>query len=214
MRSDAMTEMLPLSEAIRLGHAAELGIKTKVKCPTCSSMVNQSDLIPMGDKTLCPNCRNQYLQSLKEGVPITEGEYDFAGFGIRFAGTFIDGLIMYAYGIVLNLAFGLGVMGQDTNEGFSSGMMVIYMVLSYAVPFAYAVLMLGGKTQATLGMMAVKIRIITVEGEDCSYLRAVGRYFAAFISAMILGIGYLMVLWDKNRQTLHDKICNTYVIKK
>lgn len=212
VRSDAMTEMMPLSEAIRLGHADELGIKPKVQCPTCNSLVNPADLIPMGEKTLCPNCRNQYLQSIKEGVPIAEGEYDFAGFGIRFAGSFIDGIIMWVFSFALNIAFGLGAMGQQTNENFTSGMFAIYLVLSYGVPFAYAVIMLG-KWQATLGMMAVKIRIITTEGEDISYLRAIGRYFAAFISAMILGIGYLMVLWDKQRQTLHDKICSTYVIK-
>lgn len=213
VRSDAMPEMVPLRDALQSGQAEELGIAAKVRCPTCGSMVDPKELIPMRDKTLCPNCRNHYLQSIKEGVPLRSGKYHYAGFGIRFAGALIDTIIMYVCTFLIGFLYGLNFMGQPVDGEMSQGAFVAYTLISYGLPFLYAVIMLG-TWQATLGMMAVKIRIITVEGEDITYLRAVARYFAAFISALILGIGYLMVLWDKRRQTLHDKICSTYVIKK
>jgi len=38
------------------------------------------------------------------------------------------------------------------------------------------------------------------------------RYLASILSALTLGIGYLMVLWDSEKRTLHDLICGTRVI--
>lgn len=39
-----------------------------------------------------------------------------------------------------------------------------------------------------------------------------GREFATFLSAMILFIGYFMVLFTEKRQALHDQLAGTYVL--
>jgi uncharacterized RDD family membrane protein YckC len=66
---------------------------------------------------------------------------------------------------------------------------------------------------ATPGKLVLGMRITTVDGQNISFLRATGRYFAKIISALILCIGYLMIAWDGHKQGLHDKIAGTYVIK-
>ena len=71
-----------------------------------------------------------------------------------------------------------------------------------------------GKYGATVGKMAMKIRVVTAEGQKVSYLRALGRYFAKLLSGMILMIGYLMAAFDDEKRALHDRICNTRVISK
>jgi len=38
-------------------------------CPTCSTPVLPEVLIPYGNTHICPNCRNDYIQRLKEGAP-------------------------------------------------------------------------------------------------------------------------------------------------
>lgn len=44
--------------------------------------------------------------------------------------------------------------------------------------------------------------------------RALGRYlFAAFISSNICLLGYLWNIWDKRKQTWHDKVVNSVVVK-
>jgi uncharacterized RDD family membrane protein YckC len=43
--------------------------------------------------------------------------------------------------------------------------------------------------------------------------RAFGRYFAKILSAIILGIGYIMVGFDSEKRGLHDMICDTRVIR-
>jgi uncharacterized RDD family membrane protein YckC len=44
--------------------------------------------------------------------------------------------------------------------------------------------------------------------------RAFGRYFGKLLSAIILGIGYIMAAFDSEKRALHDMICDTRVIKQ
>jgi uncharacterized RDD family membrane protein YckC len=52
------------------------------------------------------------------------------------------------------------------------------------------------------------------DGGKVSYGRAVGRHFAKYLSSFTLGIGYIMAGIDDEKRALHDRICNTRVIKK
>jgi len=43
--------------------------------------------------------------------------------------------------------------------------------------------------------------------------RSIGRFFGQYISAWIFYLGYLWMLWDKDKQTWHDKMVNSIVIR-
>ncbi len=62
--------------------------------------------------------------------------------------------------------------------------------------------------------MALGLKVITADGDKVSYLKAFGRYFAEIVSGIILCIGYIMAAFDDEKRTLHDRICNTRVVKK
>jgi uncharacterized RDD family membrane protein YckC len=55
---------------------------------------------------------------------------------------------------------------------------------------------------------------VDLHGKRISFPRALGRFFATYLSGIILGIGYLMALFTGKRQTLHDMIASTLVVKK
>jgi uncharacterized RDD family membrane protein YckC len=57
------------------------------------------------------------------------------------------------------------------------------------------------------------IKVYTSAGSRVSFGRATARYFSSMLSFIILLIGYLMMLWDDRKQTLHDKIADTVVVK-
>ena len=89
----------------------------------------------------------------------------------------------------------------------------IFLSLLLIHSISYAVFFTGYCGQ-TPGKMALRIKVIMTDGTDISYGQAALREVVGkFISALLLGIGYLMVAFDSKKQGLHDRLANTYVIK-
>ena len=57
------------------------------------------------------------------------------------------------------------------------------------------------------------IKVVNLEGQTISFGRATGRYFASYLSGFIFFLGYLIQLCNQRRQTLHDIIVKTIVVK-
>jgi len=120
------------------------------------------------------------------------------GFWERFGASFLDGIIIGICNFLLQLALG-------DNVGTS--------LLSLVIGWLYFALQESGSAQATIGKKALGLKVVNMEGQRISFGQATGRHFGKFISAIILFIGYLMMLWDEKKQTLHDKMANTQVVK-
>ena len=89
---------------------------------------------------------------------------------------------------------------------------IISAVFNFILPAAYEIWFVG-KYAATPGKMACKIKVVTSDGGQVSFARSVGRHFAKYISVMTLGIGYIMAGFDDQKRALHDRICDTRIIK-
>ena len=57
------------------------------------------------------------------------------------------------------------------------------------------------------------MRVTDEAGLRIGILRALGRYLGKFVSAFILGIGFLMVGWTRRKQGLHDIMADTLVMR-
>jgi uncharacterized RDD family membrane protein YckC len=86
-------------------------------------------------------------------------------------------------------------------------------VLSLVFGWLYYALQESGSSQATIGKKALGIKVTRLDGGQISFGQATGRYFGKILSGIILLIGYLMMLWDDKKQTLHDKLASTLVVK-
>ncbi len=75
----------------------------------------------------------------------------------------------------------------------------------------YFSLMESSTRQATLGKMALDMKVTDLEGNRISFGRATGRYFAKILSFIIIFIGVIMVAFTERKQGLHDKIAGTLV---
>ncbi|MDA2945737.1 MAG: RDD family protein [Actinomycetota bacterium] len=84
---------------------------------------------------------------------------------------------------------------------------VLGVALLYLIPL--------GRTGQTWGRRIVGIKVVRVgTGAAPGFWRAVGRQlFAGIISANVLYLGYLWMLWDSDRQTWHDKVSGTIVVR-
>ena len=80
-------------------------------------------------------------------------------------------------------------------------------------PFIYMVVMQGWLSR-TVGMFVLKTRVADANGKKIGWLKAVFRTFGYFLSGILLGLGFLPILFDKKRQGLHDKLTKTFVIMK
>lgn len=143
----------------------------------------------------------------------------YAGFWERFAAALIDGIIIGVIGAIVDSITGSGSIYTGRSAGNFSVNYVTYYgsaggLINLAIGWLYEAIMISGTSQATLGKMALGIKVTDLEGRRISFLNATGRHFAKILSAIILLIGYLMMLWDDHKQTLHDKLAGTLVVKK
>ncbi len=143
----------------------------------------------------------------------TPGLLPKAGFWIRVVAYVLDFLLLWTVEYLLSLLIGLtvGLLGLSV-EGDPSIEVVIWL-FGAALSISYAVFFTGYCGQ-TPGKMALRIKVIRTDGSPLGYGRAALReVLGKFISGILLGIGYLMVAFDSQKQGLHDKIADTYVIK-
>jgi len=77
---------------------------------------------------------------------------------------------------------------------------------------AYFTILEGGPGQ-TLGKKVLGLRVVTAKGGRIGYLRALARSFGKLISGMILGLGFILAAFDREKRTVHDRMCGTRVVK-
>ena len=146
-----------------------------------------------------------------------------AGFWKRVAAYFIDYVIMTVFTYIVLIPLSIlgaivgGVSGSSDSAAGSIGMFVTLGV-GYLIIFAgnlmYPAWMHSSKYQATLGKMAVGIKVVRSNGERLTLGRAVGRFFAYILSSITLCIGFVMAAFTERKQALHDIICDTLVVDK
>ena len=146
-------------------------------------------------------------EQLLDQTSIGTFEPEYAGFWIRFAAAFIDGIILLIPNSLLQYAMAESIAEMGTG-------LALYYLITISFSWLYYAGMESSSNQATLGKMVVGLKVTNMEGEPISFMNATGRYFAKIISAIILMIGYIMAAFNPKKQALHDQLAKTLVLKK
>ena len=192
---------------------SNVGSEAVANCAECKLVYPVDSMIRYKNVYICSNCKPAFMQKLAEGALVNTGELRWAGFWIRFAATFVDGLILLPLSLGAQFLTGMSfgqILGLESRTAF---MWVVAQLLSLLTGVAYDVGLVG-RYGATLGKMACGIKIVMPDGNKISYMRALGRYFAKILSSIIIYIGYIMAAFDQEKRSLHDRICNTRVVYK
>ena len=121
----------------------------------------------------------------------------YAGFWERFLAIVIDAVIISAAtGTVFVATFGGG------------------MAIGLVAPWLYEAFMTSSEWQATIGKRVMSLVVTDLSGNRMSFARATGRHFAKYISAFLIGIGFLIAAFTERKQALHDMIADTLVVKR
>lgn len=135
----------------------------------------------------------------------------YAGFWQRFIASIIDAIIVSLTSMVMGFTLGLlfGLLGGIDNELANT----IGGLLGFILSWLYAALLESSSKQATYGKTIMGLRVSDINGKPISFLRATGRHFAKYISAIIFSIGFIMVAFTSKKQGLHDMLAGTVVTK-
>jgi len=186
-------------------------------CPACGQEVTET-------ARFCPNCGHPLNESGPDAGPGETGAIHpaavaYGGFWRRLLAYFIDGILVYivaagaAAVVGYLLGVHIGVLGP-LRRGVRSGTGALRFLLVSMISWLYWAGLESSQKQATIGKRALGLKVTDMQGEPISFGRATGRYFGKYLSALILGIGFLMIGWTAKKQALHDIMAGTLVVKK
>ncbi|MEI4768807.1 RDD family protein [Psychrobacillus sp. FJAT-51614] len=143
------------------------------------------------NQTRSTRARNLYNQ---------RSELSYAGFWQRTGATIIDLVLWIAFSLTIVL-----LMPIDEELITFTGFFISWM---------YYALLDSSSWQGTIGKKVMGISVSDLDGERISFLRATFRYFFHIFSALILYIGFLMVIFTQKKQALHDMMTSCVIVKK
>lgn len=141
------------------------------------------------DAKFCEKCGNQ--------LKIQNSKGDF---GTRVIAYLIDGILI---GIPTNILYFWTI---DEDFAPTAGLISILVPVIY---FTYYF----GTTGQTCGKKWMNLKVVSIDGTPLTYSKGFLRYIGYWVSIITLGLGFLWIIKDANKQGFHDKIAGTYVVK-
>jgi len=156
----------------------------------------------------------------------------YAGFWLRFVAYIIDYIILYVISgfIIIPLLAAVGLSVGASTDGFDFNSMsdgdIMAMassivgaifaggLITLVLNILYYALMEASKYQATVGKIALGLKVTDSSGGKIDFMKALIRQLGKIVSGIILMIGYIMAGFTEKKQALHDMIAGTLVVKK
>lgn len=141
----------------------------------------------------------------------------YGGFWKRLVAYILDWIILTIIGVIVLVGAGMlmASKGLDPESedamlrvGLASDMVTLFIAWLY-----YAGMESSGK-QATLGKLALGMKVTDIKGERISFLRATVRQFSKILSFLLFLIGFIMIAFTEKKQGLHDMIAGTLIVNK
>lgn len=229
---EGLAEWIPLALADLADEAPAAG-EGRVFCAECGRPRPPSEMIPWGSAWICADCKPAFFQKVREGAavaaPVAGGSI-YANFWLRVVAKLLDRLILTAVSYLILIPAGLVFFALFAREirkleaQKNAAPPVDFIVKAMAGYGAVVLIMIGlqllysawfnVRKGGTPGKLILGMRVVTPDGATLSWGRAVGRFFAEWVTGMTCGIGHLIALFDGEVRTLHDHLAGTRVVKK
>lgn len=167
----------------------------------------------------------------------TEQKRKYAGFWIRFVAYLLDSFIIGIPATILIFVVLFYMVGSTvgfealSNPAFLDSTYVeaeisdqeaVSLLLAYLLSILFSLIltiiyfagMHASKWQATIGKKAFGLVVTDLFGNRITFWRGLGRYLAMTFLSSILMIGYIVAAFTEKKQSLHDLIAGTFVLRK
>jgi uncharacterized RDD family membrane protein YckC len=146
------------------------------------------------------------------------GELVLATVGTRIGGFVIDLMIAGAVGFVIAVVATVVYhavsdlpIEQELTQAQNEELGGLFVVIFF--PLWFIATWIANAIGWSLGKRILDLRIVTAEGRRPGLGWGLGRTVAAWLSWLPLGLGFIWATWDERRQTWHDKIGGTHVVR-
>ena len=178
---------------------------TIIQCSDCGGAVSTK-------AETCPHCGR-----VLEPQPLlsSDGEVTptYAGFWLRVVASLIDSLVTGVGAFVIGLVMGVFLLFLFPDLLANSDSDAIFGLVGFLGGLAYFGIMESSSKQATLGKMALGLKVTDLDGQRIGLVKAINRNLGKIISYVLLGIGFFMAGFTKKKQGLHDKMVATLVVR-
>lgn len=148
-----------------------------------------------------------------------QGDFPAAGLIRRLAAMFYDFLLCVALLIVVTFIYKLAQIGlygeaqlkQLSDSGALDGDPLLSTILFLSLFGFFS--KFWTHTGQTLGMQVWGVRIQNADGTAITLWQALLRFLVAIGSWLIFGLGFLWILWDKEKRSWHDLYSDSQVIQ-
>jgi uncharacterized RDD family membrane protein YckC/Tfp pilus assembly major pilin PilA len=148
---------------------------------------------------------------LEEPEDLTRhGEPHYAGFWVRYGASMLDTLLLVAFTLVVDIAFGFLARAMGIHAelgdwlGFAISLVLIWLYIARGE---------CGPHRATPGKRAFHLQVLHADYLDrISFLRASARFAGRYLSFALLMVGYLMQPFNRRKRALHDFLTSTVVV--
>lgn len=137
-----------------------------------------------------------------------------AGFWIRYLAFLADQCVIFTFACMSGVVFG-GLWGMASFLEIDLGQLprMGFTLTTTGAAIAYFMFSESGPSAATMGMKSMGLIVVTQDYKrPITRGQALSRYFARGLSGLFFGAGFLLMLFDKEGQTLHDKLTKTRVV--
>ncbi|UVE16818.1 RDD family protein [Pseudomonas sp. LS44] len=148
-----------------------------------------------------------------------QGEFPRAGLPRRLAAMFYDALLSIALLMVVTLIYKmvqiaiygearlreLSDSGALDHDPLLATILVLCLFAFFAKFWTY-----NGQT---LGMQVWGVRIQNLDGSAIDLWQALLRFLLAILSWLCVGLGFLWILWDKQKRSWHDIYSDSIVVQ-
>lgn len=138
-------------------------------------------------------------------VPTAPPTVQYAGFWRRFLAVIIDSILLGILFYFLRTIMPYGFYGYR-------GGYFAFQAIPWIINIIYFATMHRMSGQ-TLGKKVMGVKVIRYDGSLVTWPQSFGREIAKILSGLIIYLGYLWMLWEKERRTWHDLIAKTHVVK-
>lgn len=148
----------------------------------------------------------------------------YANFWRRVAAFLIDNIVLAIPMWMLTGFFYMYYMPQvmlnKTEEEMAAvfPLFFLFTILSnlffFVLFILYTSIMESSSKQATLGKMALGIKVVDKNGQRLRFWHAVGRNLGKVVSYFIMYFGFFMAAFTRRRQGLHDMMASTFVVNE